>query len=187
MASQSRLSSMRSAMVPPPLFGGYGIVLAVQRSLERVPGERGALDACGKARHACECAELSQVRGVFLAVFAAHHPMEAAEDLVGLGGGLSLQCLGHHGPGGARYGASSGLERNVLDAIAVHGDVDLALVAAQRVEAFGLLRSAFKDAEVPRRLGVLQDHFLVDVLEFRHQPRISFTFSMPRTSASISS
>ena len=65
---------------------------------------------------------------------------------------------------------------------------DLDLVAAERVASLGLAGGAIERAEVPRLLGVIEDHRLIEIAQLGgHQPNTSNTVRSPLASASTSS
>jgi hypothetical protein len=73
------------------------------------------------------------------------------------------------------------LDHPVLD-LQVHPQ----LVSAERIVAVGVAIRLRQRAEVARLAAVIEDHFLVELAQVRHQPNISVTRCSARTSASMS-
>ena len=69
----------------------------------------------------------------------------------------------------------------------VNLEIELQLVAAQRIEALGPVVRTFELAEVARMLAVVDNQLLIQLSQIRHQAKISFTFSTDDASTSISS
>src|SRR5262245_8491679 len=114
--------------------------------------------------------------------------MERAEQRIRLGLGLALQELGHQRGRRGRNRAAAALERDVVDdALVRELEVDRDLVAAQRVVALGRAVGVGRMAEIARPLAVVEDDFLIEVAEVRHQANSSLTFLSAATSASASS
>src|SRR5262245_23562675 len=77
-----------------------GRPVALERRLQRVPGERRALDAHGVLAHAREHLELAELRGarpglVGHAILAGDELVEAGEERLGFRARLALDALGH--------------------------------------------------------------------------------------------
>ena len=113
--------------------------------------------------------------------------VEALEEGFGFGAALADEGLGHHR--GRRGGdrATSALEGHALHDVVLDQEVDRDLVAAQRVEALGLVARLGQGPEVSRPLGVIEDHFLVELPKLAAHANISRTRKRPFTSASSSS
>src|SRR6516225_841616 len=160
---------------------------AGQRCLERVPGEARALHAGGELAHARERRELSQAGRRFLvAGHGGDRAVEAREQLVRLGGGLALHRLGQERRRGGRDGAALAGEARVAHAVSVDLEHEHELVAAERIAPTGAVRGVRQRPEVPRVLGVVQDHLLVEVSQVGHQPKISSTRRTPAARRSTS-
>ena len=82
---------------------------------------------------------------------------------------LALQRLGHQRGRRGGDGAAAALEARRLDHAV--GDVQMQrqAVAAQRVEALGMVRGLGQRAEVVRAPAVVDDDFLVKVTQIRHR------------------
>src|SRR5579864_7368092 len=87
MTSHSRVSAMGSLFsMRQCLFGGDGLFGSFERGQQRVPGERGALDADGKLGDAAEDGELAHVGGGRARLdTAGNEAMELLENLLHLG------------------------------------------------------------------------------------------------------
>src|SRR3954447_10780284 len=189
MTSQSRRSSILSApgrAMDPRLLGGY-FLISMQRGLQCMPSQRGALHARRKLRNTGKNLQLAHVGSLFIPLLAGHQAVKALEHRLGLLQRLALQALRHHR--GRRLGdsASIALKGDILNHAVLLVDEYRAAVAAQGIVAFRLRGRLTLLAIIARSLGVFEYHFLVEVPQFRHQPSISFTPSMPAMSASISS
>ena len=113
-----------------------------------MPGEDGAFDAGGVFVDAGEGFEVAEGVVVGFGLGVGDHLVEGVEDLVGFGEGFAFDALGHHGGGGAGYGAAHSLEGDVVDGTGGYFEVDGYLVAAEGVEAFGGVAGVGYGAEV---------------------------------------
>jgi hypothetical protein len=115
-------------------FGGHHFFRAVERRFQRVPGQRGALDARRVIAHAAEHHQLAE--------FASPANRWSA----GRGTLQQLEASSRFCPSGSRSSAMptrwrwrSPRPRSWrLDDVAIHLHVELQLVAAERIVAFGL-------------------------------------------------
>src|SRR5579863_2966403 len=147
-----------------------------------MPGQGGAFHPRRELRDAGKYLQLTHVGTLALGLLAGDHTMEVLEYLFSFLEGFSLEALGHHGRRSFRDGASVALERNVPDYPAVRVNKHGAAVAAKGVVPFRLRGRLFLRPVIARSLGVFEYQFLVQIAQFRHQPSISFTRSMPATS-----
>src|SRR5437868_2319023 len=81
-----------------------------------------------------------------------------------LGDGLALDDIGHERRRRLRDGAAGALKRRVLYHVVLDAEIHRQPIAAERVVAFGL-PAAVERAKIPRPPVVIEDHFLVEVLE----------------------
>src|SRR4051794_10225905 len=122
---------------------GCGSAL-VERIEQRVPGERRALDAHRELHDALQCLEIAELHrrvrldGVAVLVGDAHHPLEAAHQGADLLDRAALDGLAHHAGRALRDAAALPADLDVRDGVAIHLQVDVDLVAAQRVVAHGM-------------------------------------------------
>src|SRR6185436_10897651 len=100
---------------------------------------------------------------------------------------LALDALRHHRGRRGVDRAARALEADVRHDVAVEADVDGGPVPAERVVPVRAVIRLRQLAKVPRSLGMIQDHFLVEVPQVTHAPRTSRTLCSPFTSTSISS
>src|ERR1041384_2865311 len=112
---------------------------------------------------------------------------EGFEKLLCFGASLSLERLSHDRSRSGRDRAACSFEADVFHNVAVHLDVDLDLVAAQRVVAFGAAIGFGQHAEISRATTVVENQLLIEILEIGIQPKTSLTLWIPATNASISS
>src|SRR4030095_13777588 len=166
-----------------------GLALALERGLQRVPGQRGALHAYGELAHAGEGGELAELGTRVLAGagrVARKEAVEALEEPLHLLAALALERLRHHRGRGGRDRATRALEAHVLDDPVLEPHVDRGLVAAEGVEALGAPRGLGHLPEVPRLLGVVEDRLLVELAEVGLHRNITWTLRIPAVRASSS-
>src|SRR4029450_2738936 len=133
-----------------------GLTLALERGLQRVPGQRGALHAHRELADAPAGGEPAEAAGCVLPGargVARDEVVEALEEPLHLLPALALERLRHHRGGGRRDRAARALEAHVLDDPVLEPHVDRRLVPAERVEALGAARGLGQLAEVPGLLG----------------------------------
>src|SRR6266700_1209742 len=123
---QSRLSSTVSIMTKTPLacvsclLGRDGFAISVERRLQRMPGQGGALHTSGKFSDAGKHSELTDLRMIPITALAGNHAVKILEQVFRFAYGFSLQALRHHRRRGPRNGATGPLERNVLNNLSLH-------------------------------------------------------------------
>src|SRR5438105_15664928 len=105
--------------------------------MERVPGQRCALDAHRELVNAGKDRELAQVHLFARRRLACHKLMELSEKRLGFRPRLALDALSHERCRGGGDGTALTLEADVLDHIALEIDMKREAVAAERVIAFG--------------------------------------------------
>src|SRR6185437_10760273 len=111
----------------------------------------------------------------------------ALEERRGLGQRLALEDLGHERGGGLRDSAAAALEAHILDALAIHGDVDRHLIAAERVVAVREMARLLLRAEIARALAVIEDDVLVEVAQIHgHFTALNIVCAVLIASASAS-
>src|ERR1700687_4173065 len=113
--------------------------------------------------------------------------MESPEQRFRLRLRLPFQAGGHQRSRGFGNSAARTLEADIPDHIPVQLYVDDDLVAAERVVTFRLPVRRFQDLEVARLLVMVENDFLIEILQIRHQPNTSMTLWMPAARAWISS
>ena len=151
------------------LLGGLIVVAlraAGEGGLQRVPGERGALDAHGVVAHAREDLQLFQVRASGLRPRGRRDQVvELLEERLGLRLRHPLDALRHHRGGRGRDRAALALEGDLGDAaLLVESDRHMLLVAAERVGVLELEIGLLQAAEVMRPLVVLEDLVSVELV-----------------------
>src|SRR5208282_1111350 len=112
--------------------------------------------------------------------------MEPPEKFLRLCHRLAFDALRHHRRGRFRDRAARALKTDVADRIAIELEIYGEAVAAERIEALGLVIGGRDFAIIARSLAVLEDHVLIEIAQVGHQAKTSRTFSIPRTSASTS-
>src|SRR5882724_6532903 len=100
---------------------------------QRVPRQEGALDADGEFRHTREGAQLAERLVPRGALVPLHHGAHAVGQGQRLRHRLVLQELRHHRGRGLADRAAPADEARILDDVAVHTQLQVDLVAAQRV------------------------------------------------------
>ena len=142
-------------------LGRNGVRLALQRRAQSVPREGRALHADGILRNSRERLELPEVIVRFAAVFARHYVVEFLEQLFGFLGALAFHCLRHHRRRRFRNGATGALEGDIANLAVSDFEINREMIAAERIETFGLAISGFERAVIPRTLAVLQNDVLI--------------------------
>src|SRR5205823_3358828 len=143
----------------------------LERVLQDVPREHGALDPDRVLHDTLQGHEVAERRFVGLGL-AGHHLAELGRQPEGLADRLALNGFGHHRGRGLGDGAPGALERDALHATSVHVREDRDLVSAHRVVRGAPKLRTRQLVLVPRILVVVEDDFLVDVVE-RHGPSVS--------------
>src|SRR5215475_10202520 len=134
-----------------------------------MPRECRTLHAHGKLADAGKDLQLPEM--VWLRLFverARYHAMKFVEQLLGFLPGLSLHRLRHHAGRGFRDGAPRALETDIPELIVLNVEIDVQLIAAERVIAFGSSICVFKLMKIPRLLVVIEDDLLIELRQFRH-------------------
>ena len=139
---------------------GDGVLLALQRRAQSVPGESRALHADGILRNSRERLELAEVVR-FGSVFARHDLVEFLEQLLGFLGALAFQGLRHHRCGGFGDSATGALEGDIANLAVSNLEVNREMIAAERIKTLGLVIGGFERTVIPRTLAVLQDDVLI--------------------------
>src|ERR1022692_1967636 len=147
-----------------------------------MPREVGALDARRVIAHAAEDDQLAEVLAD--GSVGGQQLVELVEQFERFLAGLALEAFGHQGRGSRGDGAARTDKADVDDDVVLHLDEELQLVAAERIVAIGLARGVRHGMAIPRTLGVIENDFLVEIVD--HQAKTSFTLWRPATSASIS-
>ena len=78
------------------------------------------------------------------------------------------------------------MERDRGDRVAGELERDMDVVAAERIQPFGLVPRVLETAVVARLAVVIEDHFLVQRFRIGRHPKTFCTLRMPATSASTS-
>src|SRR6202008_966207 len=94
--------------------------------------------------------------------------------------------LGQERRGRGRDRAALPREARVLHRVALDREREHELIATQRVSAAGRVSRMLERAEVPRVLRVVENHFLVEIAQVTHGPKISKTRRTPAVSRSTS-
>ena len=178
-ASRSRLSDIliadssrrpsalpREASAPSSVETVRGA--ALERGLQRVPGERRALDAHRELAHAREHRELAERRppGAAPSVSPVTRSWKRSKSASRLRAGLALHALGHQRRRGGRDRAAAALEADVLDARRRRARGRRSPGRRRAGCSPRRVRSAPVElAEVPRPLAVVEDHLLVEVAQ----------------------
>jgi hypothetical protein len=97
----------------------------------------------------------------------------------------ALDRLGHHRGGGNRDRAALAQELGVLHPAVLNLEVDVHLVAAERVVSVGFGIALLGHSEVARLAVMVQDQLLVQFAQLAH-PKISFTLAIAAAKASTS-
>src|SRR6266850_3633309 len=169
-------------------LGGDRRACSVESGTQRMPGQGGALHARGKLPDAGEHGELAQLLGIDFALGSlADHRVDPLEERFRLRLGLLLQGGRHQRGRSLGDGAAGALEADVLDHVAGELQVQRDLIAAERIDPLRVPVGPLRLAEVPGLAAVVDDHFLVQVAQFRAHPKTSRTLSRPSTRASMSS
>ena len=152
-----------------PSLGRDGLAFAVKRRMHGVPGQRCAFHPSGEAGDTGKYFKLSHRRVIaVVAILPRYHALEILKQLFRLSSGFALQSLRHHRSRSTRDSATRALKRDVLDHVSLDSERDGTAIAAQRIETLGFVVGSRQLAEVPGRLGVLQDHFLIDIPQIGH-------------------
>src|SRR6056297_111403 len=127
-------------------------------------------------------------------VLAAEHRLDTVRRVQRLGLGVSGYRLGQQRRRSHRNGAAAALERGVSYLTVLDAEVEMQLVAAQRIYPFRFVRVALRPPEVTRAPGMVQDQLPVQLPQLpgrglRHgqPPKISFARPSAVTSRSTSS
>src|SRR5918993_5678278 len=161
-------------------------LFAVQSSLQRMPAQAGTLHPNWKLAHPGQHRQLAHVLDRLIGR-GRHHRVEALKERVRSLHGLSLDRVGHQRRGRLGDRAAGSLERHVFDRVAGHLDVERQAITTERVVSLGVVTGRLDRAKVPRPLVVVEDHFLVKLVEAGHQPNTSITLRRAAPSASSSS
>src|SRR5262245_57520738 len=113
--------------------------------------------------------------------------MEAIEQALRFRPRLAFEALGQQRSRRGGNGAAGSLKSDVGDPVGFEFELDCPGVAAQRVVALRLAARAWNRSRVARTLAVIDHDLLIQILEAPHHRKTSLTFSIPSTSASISS
>src|SRR3989454_1258661 len=134
---------------------------------QRVPGKQGALDADGKLRHAGQGAQLTQrfvPRGALVPLHHGAHPVGQSERL---GNRLVLEQLRHHRGRRLADGAAPAAAAPVLAQVSVDPQLQVDLVAAQRVVEGHRMGRLLQRPLVAGPPVVIEDQLLVEGAELR--------------------
>src|ERR1700690_3606089 len=160
LASFNRSRLMRLLAARFRIFRAHRVGAAFQGGVERMPGERRALDAHGEFLDALQHRQLADLAGL---ARVGDQLVHVAEQGFRLFHALALDCLGHERGGGGGNGAAGALETGVDDAAVFYLQVHGELVAAQRVVAVGVMIGALRAFGVIARIAVVvEDHLLVE-------------------------
>ena len=141
---------------------GRNVWPALERFDGGVPAEGGALDPGGEGMDAGEGCDVADLLG-FLA--GGHDLVEILIEFCRLRRTPALEQRGHQRGAGLRDGAAGAVEGNVPDPVAVHPEVNAALVAARRIVAVCHAVGCRQPAPVPRALVMVEDDLLVEFAE----------------------
>src|SRR5579883_2931050 len=147
-----------------------------------MPGEGRTFDARRILPHAAKDNQLAQIAAD--GRIGRQKVVELIHQLHSLFARFSLQAFGHERGRSGGDGAAGAFETGILDDVSIHLQIQLELIAAQRVIAFGLAVGVGERVMVPRAFAVVEDGLLVEVVN--HSPNTSFTLYSPAASASIS-
>src|SRR5690606_21166707 len=154
----------------PGLLGLHGTGALHEGGLEGVPGERGALDPHRKLPHAGKDRELAQFVEIGgLLAGCREHRLKASEKPERLDHTVLADGFGHQRCRCLRNRASAAGEPHVADDIGVNAHLDMNPIAAERVVALGLTGRIRQGPEVPRPSIVVENQFLVELGQVRHQ------------------
>ena len=117
---------------------------------------------------------------------AGEHGVKTAEQGFGLGDAAAFQRLAHKRGGGGRNGAADTVETDIMDDSVHHLQLQVELVAAQRIEAFGPVAELGQRTEIARPPAVVDDYFLIQIVQVGDHANISRTLRSPPNSASTS-
>lgn len=136
-----------------------------------MPAERSAFDPRRVGVHAGKGGQLVEIVG---GLTALHDVVKFLEGLNSLGRSFAFQLSRHERSGGLGDGAAGALEADLGDALAVHPQVDGALVAAGRIVAGSDARGGRQFAAIPGATIVVEDDGLVEIGEIAHwDPELS--------------
>src|SRR5438067_4076833 len=152
---------------------------------ERVPRQRRALDPHRKLADTGQHRELAEILDGRVRR-CGDRAMEALEQCLRLGHRLPLHAFGHERRRRLRDGTAGSLKRRLLDDAVVDAQIHRQAIAAEGVVAFSLA-GIVERAKIPGPPVVIQDHFLVELLEIGHHANTSRTLPNAAASASISS
>src|ERR1035438_7098550 len=124
-----------------------------QGGLQRMPRQGGALDARRVIAHAAEDHQLAQILAD--GRIGGQQLVELVEQLERFRAGLALEALRHQRRRSRGDGAPRALEAHIHDDLVFHFDVELELVAAERIVAIGLAGGVRHGMAIPRTLAVI--------------------------------
>ena len=113
--------------------------------------------------------------------------MDLLEHLLDLGSGLALDGLGHHRGRGLGDGAALALEADVANHAVGDIEVNGHVIATQGIGALGAPVGGGHGREVARVALVVEDDFLIKVVERVHGRNILWASPRQETNVSISS
>src|SRR5262249_1316543 len=148
-----------------------------------MPGQRRTFHPQRKLRNPGERRELAHLVS---ASVSGDKVVKLAEELFCFAGAFALQALRHHGSRGFGDRAARAFEGDIVNRAVLHIDVHGEVIAAERIETLGLVIRRIHRPKVSGVLAVFENHFLVQLPQFRHYPSTSFTLWIPFTSASTS-
>jgi hypothetical protein len=169
------------------LFRARRAAFRLERGVQRVPGQAGALHPRRELANAAEDGQLAEALLHRVLDAGRYHPVELLEHPLGFFDRPALDGVGHERGRGARDGAAGPLERDTLDDAALDVDLYREMVPAERVATLRVAVRLGQRAEVPRPLVVIEDHLLVQLSQVGHQPNILLTCPIASTSRSTSS
>ena len=149
---------------------------------KRVPRQGRALDARRIIAHAAEDHEFAEVLAD--GGIGGQQLVELVEHLERFVAGLPLRLSVISDADAVEMAQPEPTKLTSTDDIVLNLDEQLQLVAAERIVAIGLAVGVRHGVAVSRTLAVIENDFLIEVVD--HQAKTSFTFWRPATSASIS-